>query len=124
MEVPLVIIHFRLGFSLINHPLIGVPHGTPICGNPTLVFSVTERILPSRWMSLRQVYDTYGDEERMPQQQRHHYQQDFMTPEDPMGAESCGGGRELEGVQGGAPPPVMVKLVNVLQPRLGLNPLE
>ena len=30
----------------------------------------------------RQVYDRYGDEERMPQQQRHHYQQDFMTPED------------------------------------------
>ena len=46
MGVPLVIIHFRLGFSLINHPAIGVPHGTPISGNlddfdgddPTLLF--------------------------------------------------------------------------------------
>eukprot|EP00929_Paragymnodinium_shiwhaense_P037493 TRINITY_DN19971_c0_g1_i1.p1 TRINITY_DN19971_c0_g1~~TRINITY_DN19971_c0_g1_i1.p1 ORF type:complete len:383 (-),score=97.69 TRINITY_DN19971_c0_g1_i1:206-1354(-) len=30
----------------------------------------------------KHVYDRYGDEERIPQQQRHHYQQDFMAPED------------------------------------------
>ncbi|CAL1139116.1 unnamed protein product [Cladocopium goreaui] len=39
----------------------------------------------------KQVYDTYGDEERMPQQQRHHYQQDFMTPEDLFAAFFGGG---------------------------------
>ena len=32
MEVPLVIIHFRLGFSLINHPF----RATPIDGTPLL----------------------------------------------------------------------------------------
>ena len=30
LGVPLVIIHFRLGFSLINHPAIGVPPFVPI----------------------------------------------------------------------------------------------
>ncbi|CAK8998640.1 DnaJ homolog subfamily B member 14 [Durusdinium trenchii] len=39
----------------------------------------------------KQVYDTYGDEDRMPQQQRHHYQQDFMTPEDLFAAFFGGG---------------------------------
>jgi len=39
----------------------------------------------------KQVYDTYGDEERIPQQQRHHYQQDFMTPEDLFAAFFGGG---------------------------------
>lgn len=42
-------------------------------------------------IDLRQVYDTYGDEERMPQQQRHHYQQDFMTPEDQRAGKLQGG---------------------------------
>ncbi|CAJ1434438.1 unnamed protein product [Effrenium voratum] len=38
----------------------------------------------------KQVYDTYGDEERVPMQQRH-YQQDFMTPEDLFAAFFGGG---------------------------------
>ena len=36
MGVPPVIIHFKLGFSLINHPAVGVP-GTPIYGNLHIV---------------------------------------------------------------------------------------
>lgn len=39
----------------------------------------------------KQVYDRYGDEERIPQQQRQHYQQDFMTPEDLFAAFFGGG---------------------------------
>ena len=39
----------------------------------------------------KQMYDRYGDEERMPQQQRQQYQQDFMTPEDLFSAFFGGG---------------------------------
>eukprot|EP00401_Gymnodinium_catenatum_P052034 CAMPEP_0117552870 /NCGR_PEP_ID=MMETSP0784-20121206/49932_1 /TAXON_ID=39447 /ORGANISM="" /LENGTH=378 /DNA_ID=CAMNT_0005349959 /DNA_START=126 /DNA_END=1262 /DNA_ORIENTATION=- len=39
----------------------------------------------------KQVYDRYGDEDRMPQQQRRQYQQDFMTPED-LFSQIFGGG--------------------------------
>jgi curved DNA-binding protein CbpA len=39
----------------------------------------------------KQVYDRYGDEERIPQSQRGHYQQDFMTPEDLFAAFFGGG---------------------------------
>lgn len=39
----------------------------------------------------RKVYDKYGDEDRIPQQQRQHYQQDFMTPEDLFAAFFGGG---------------------------------
>jgi len=37
------------------------------------------------------IYDRYGDEERIPQQHRQHYQQDWMTPED-LFAAFLGGG--------------------------------
>lgn len=30
----------------------------------------------------KRVYDRYGDEDRVPQQHRHHYNQDFSSPED------------------------------------------
>lgn len=40
----------------------------------------------------KHVYDRYGDEDRMPSQQRHHYQQDFMTAEDLFSAFFGGGG--------------------------------
>merc|ERR1719443_2329932 len=39
----------------------------------------------------KRVYDRYGDEDRIPQQQRQHYQQDFMTPEDLFAAFFGGG---------------------------------
>lgn len=39
----------------------------------------------------KNVYDKYGDEERIPQSHRHHYQQDFMTPEDLFAAFFGGG---------------------------------
>jgi len=39
----------------------------------------------------KQMYDRYGDEERIPQQHRQHYQQDFMTPEDLFAAFFGGG---------------------------------
>mmetsp|Transcript_18089 Transcript_18089/g.41934 ORF Transcript_18089/g.41934 Transcript_18089/m.41934 type:complete len:381 (-) Transcript_18089:127-1269(-) len=39
----------------------------------------------------KQVYDKYGDEDRIPQQQRQHYQQDFMQPEDLFAAFFGGG---------------------------------
>jgi len=37
------------------------------------------------------VYDRYGDEDRMPTHHRHHYQQDFMAPEDLFAAFFGGG---------------------------------
>mmetsp|Transcript_24897 Transcript_24897/g.45120 ORF Transcript_24897/g.45120 Transcript_24897/m.45120 type:complete len:375 (+) Transcript_24897:46-1170(+) len=40
----------------------------------------------------KNVYDRYGDEDRMPQQHRQAYQQDFMTPEDLFAAFFGGGG--------------------------------
>mmetsp|Transcript_23635 Transcript_23635/g.52405 ORF Transcript_23635/g.52405 Transcript_23635/m.52405 type:complete len:387 (-) Transcript_23635:158-1318(-) len=39
----------------------------------------------------RHIYEQYGDEEKMPQQHRQHYQQDFMNPED-LFASFFGGG--------------------------------
>lgn len=39
----------------------------------------------------KQTYDRYGDEDRIPQQQRRAYQQDFMTPEDLFAAFFTGG---------------------------------
>merc|ERR1719222_1890148 len=39
----------------------------------------------------KHVYDRYGDEERIPQQHRQQYQQDFMTPEDLFSAFFGGG---------------------------------
>lgn len=48
----------------------------------------------------KNVYDRYGDEERIPQQHRQHYQQDFMTPED-LFAAFFGGGATFHH-QGGA----------------------
>merc|ERR1719261_1555659 len=39
----------------------------------------------------KDVYDRYGDEDRIPQQHRHHYHQDFMTPEDLFAAFFGGG---------------------------------
>jgi len=39
----------------------------------------------------KNVYDRYGDEDRIPQSRRHNYQQDFMTPEDLFAAFFGGG---------------------------------
>lgn len=39
----------------------------------------------------KQIYDQYGDEDKIPQQHRHHYQQDFMTPDDLFNAFFGGG---------------------------------
>lgn len=47
----------------------------------------------------RQVYDRYGDEERIPQQHRHSHQQDFMTPEDLFAAFFGGGVSQHHGQQ-------------------------
>jgi len=48
----------------------------------------------------KNVYDRYGDEERIPQQQRQHYQQDFMQPED-LFAAFFGGGVPFGASHGG-----------------------
>ena len=49
MGVPLVLIHFRLGFSRINHPLIGVP---PFMEIPIYIYN--------RKMSLKTLIDGLG----------------------------------------------------------------
>lgn len=51
----------------------------------------------------KQMYDRYGDEEHMPQQQRQHYQQDFMTPEDLFNVFFGGGAFNMNQQQGRAP---------------------
>mmetsp|Transcript_64817 Transcript_64817/g.167310 ORF Transcript_64817/g.167310 Transcript_64817/m.167310 type:complete len:393 (+) Transcript_64817:94-1272(+) len=48
----------------------------------------------------KHVYDQYGDEERVPQQHRHH-QQDFMTPEDLFAAFFGGAVHQAGGNRGG-----------------------
>jgi curved DNA-binding protein CbpA len=48
----------------------------------------------------KKVYDRYGDEERIPQQHRQQYQQDFMTPED-LFAAFFGGGATFHNFHGG-----------------------
>jgi curved DNA-binding protein CbpA len=72
----------------------------------------------------KEMYNRYGDEERIPQSHQHHYQQDFMTPEDLFAAFFGGGAfppqhgrrpRQNQGQQGeGAPHAALFQLMPIL----------